>query len=118
MVALFASLPEIMNTCLISSLPPYPARSTTHPGTNTRICAAVFIYDTAQKGILSAVLLKTLYERAPSEIRMAESIVDGLAPAEAETRFNVSINTTRNQLRSLFAKTDTQRQADDLTNTV
>ncbi|MEN8169021.1 MAG: hypothetical protein ABFS08_02190 [Pseudomonadota bacterium] len=91
---------------------PYPARSTTHLGTNTRICAAVFIHDTAQKGTLSADLLKTLYELTPAEIRLAEGIVDGLTPTEASAKFGVSVATTRTQLRSLFAKTDTQRQAE------
>ncbi|OOZ39189.1 hypothetical protein BOW53_12445 [Solemya pervernicosa gill symbiont] len=57
-------------------------------------------------------MLKSIYELTPSEIRLAESIVDGLTPAEAANRFHVSVNTTRSQLRALFAKTDTQRQAE------
>lgn len=91
---------------------PYPSRSTSHLGLNTRICAAVFIHDTRQASKLSSDLLKTLYKLTPSEIRLAEGVVDGLTPAEAATKFGVSINTTRSQLRSLFAKTDTQRQAE------
>ena len=91
---------------------PYPDRSVSHLGINQRICAAVFIHDTQQSGKLPADLLKSLYGLTRSEIRMAEGIVEGLTPAEAATKYGVSVNTTRTQLRSLFAKTDTQRQAE------
>lgn len=91
---------------------PYPDRSVSHLSINQRICAAVFIHDTQQSGKLPADTLKTLYGLTRSEIRLAEGVVAGLTPAEAAHKYGVSINTTRTQLRSLFAKTNTQRQAD------
>ncbi len=89
---------------------PYPDHSVSHLGLNHRICAAVFIHDSRQTGRLPADVLKAIYNLTPSEIRLAEAILDGLSPADAASRFGVSVNTTRTQLRSLFAKTDTQRQ--------
>ena len=89
---------------------PYPDRTVAHLGFNRRICAAVFIHDSRQAGRLPADILKAIYGLTPSEIRLAEAVVEGLSPAEAASKFAVSVNTTRTQLRSLFAKTDTQRQ--------
>jgi DNA-binding CsgD family transcriptional regulator/PAS domain-containing protein len=91
---------------------PYPSRSASHLGLNRRICAAVFIHASQQSGKLPADLLKSLYGLTRSELRLAEGIIEGLTPAEAATRYGVSVNTTRSQLRALFAKTDTQRQAE------
>ncbi len=91
---------------------PYPDRSVSCLGHNRRICAAIFIHDSRQGGSLPAELIKALYELTPSEIRLAEAILEGLTPGEAAASFGVSVNTTRSQLRSLFAKTDTQRQAE------
>jgi len=91
---------------------PYPNHSVSQLGLNTRICAAVFIHDTRQSGKLPAEVLNNLYGLTRSEIRLAEGILQGLTPAEAASQFGVSVNTTRSQLRSLFAKTDTQRQAE------
>jgi DNA-binding CsgD family transcriptional regulator len=91
---------------------PYPDRSVSYLGLNRRICAAVFIRDTQQAGQLQADALKALYGLTRSEIRLAEGVIEGLSPAEAATRYGVSVNTIRSQLRSLFAKTDTQRQAE------
>lgn len=89
---------------------PYPDHSASHLGLNHRICAAVFIHDSKQTGRLPADVLKAIYSLTPSEIRLAEAILDGLSPADAASKFGVSVNTTRTQLRSLFAKTDTKRQ--------
>ena len=89
---------------------PYPNRSVAHLGFSHRICAAVFIHDSRHAGRLPGDILETIYGLTRSEIRLAEAVVDGLSPAEAASRFAVSVNTTRTQLRSLFAKTDTQRQ--------
>ena len=91
---------------------PYPDRTVNELGLNHRICAAVFIHDTQQVRKISAERLKSLYALTRSEIRLAEAIPEGLTPAEAAEKIGVSVNTTRSQLRSLFGKTDTQRQAE------
>jgi len=91
---------------------PYPDHSVSHLGFNRRICAAVFIHDTKQAGRLPPDILKTIYGLTRSEIRLAEAVLEGLSPAEAASKFGVSVNTTRTQLRSLFTKTETKRQSE------
>jgi DNA-binding CsgD family transcriptional regulator len=91
---------------------PYPDRRVTGLGLNHRVCAAVFLHQTSALPQLPAELLKGLYGLTQAEVRLAERIAEGLSPAEAAAKFGVSVNTTRTQLRSLFAKTSTQRQSE------
>lgn len=57
-------------------------------------------------------LLADLFQLTPAECRLAELIVQGLSPEECAGRVGVSINTVRTQLRALFRKTGTERQAE------
>jgi DNA-binding CsgD family transcriptional regulator len=59
-----------------------------------------------------AELLTELFQFTPAECRLAELIVRGQNPEECARRLGVSINTVRSQLRALFAKTGTQKQAE------
>ncbi|MNQ70436.1 Bacterial regulatory protein, luxR family [compost metagenome] len=56
-----------------------------------------------------------LFQLSPAELRLAELLSQGLTLEGSAARLNVSINTVRTQLRALFRKTDTTRQA-QLTN--
>lgn len=91
---------------------PYPARSVTYLGLNSRICAAVFIQDGSENGEFPSGLLQSLYGLTSAEVRLAKGLLDGLTPAELATRFRVKIATIRTQLRSLFAKTGTSGQVE------
>lgn len=57
-------------------------------------------------------LLSELFQLTPAEQRLAELLAQGLTPENCAARLSVSINTVRTQLRALFRKTDTSRQAD------
>jgi DNA-binding CsgD family transcriptional regulator len=57
-------------------------------------------------------LLAELFQLSPAEQRLAELLAQGLAPEGCAERLKVSINTVRSQLRALFRKTDTTRQAE------
>lgn len=59
-----------------------------------------------------AALLAELFQFTPAENRLAELMVRGQSPEECARRLGVSINTVRSQLRALFAKTGTQKQAE------
>ena len=50
--------------------------------------------------------------RKTIEQRLAELLAQGHTPENCAARLSVSINTVRTQLRALFRKTDTSRQAD------
>lgn len=57
-------------------------------------------------------LLAELFQLTPAELRLVELLVQGLSPEDCAERLQVSINTIRTQLRALFRKTDTRRQAE------
>lgn len=57
-------------------------------------------------------LLAELFQLTPAEQRLAELLTQSLTPESCAERLGVSINTVRSQLRALFRKTDTERQAE------
>jgi DNA-binding CsgD family transcriptional regulator len=61
---------------------------------------------------LSQELLQGLFDLTPAEARLARTLMEGLAPAEAAGRFQVSEATIRTQMKALFAKTGQSRQTD------
>jgi DNA-binding CsgD family transcriptional regulator len=61
---------------------------------------------------LQSPLLAELFQLSPAEQHLAELLAQGLTPDGCAERLNVSINTVRSQLRALFRKTETERQAE------
>lgn len=57
-------------------------------------------------------LLAELFQFTRAESRLAGLIAQGLSPEDCAGCLGVSINTVRTQLRALFAKTGTERQAE------
>jgi DNA-binding CsgD family transcriptional regulator len=62
-------------------------------------------------GPLAAILAKT-FRLTPSEAKLACIIARGVPPDMAARELNISRETARNQLKSVFAKTDTHRQSE------
>jgi DNA-binding CsgD family transcriptional regulator len=56
--------------------------------------------------------LQQLYGLTPAESRLALLLAAGNAPKEAAQQLQVGISTVRSQLKSIFAKTDTNRQSE------
>jgi DNA-binding CsgD family transcriptional regulator len=59
----------------------------------------------------AAILAKT-FHLTPSEAKLARIIARGAPPATAARELKISRETARNQLKSVFAKTDTHRQSE------
>lgn len=57
-------------------------------------------------------LLGELFGLTPAEQRLGDLLVRGLTPEQCAERLGTSINTVRSQLRALFRKTRTNRQAE------
>jgi DNA-binding CsgD family transcriptional regulator len=57
-------------------------------------------------------LLRTLFGLSPAETRVALSIARGHTPDETATKLRRSVTTIRSQLRAVFQKTHTTRQAE------
>lgn len=75
-------------------------------------CAFVVVIDPARPGALSAEGLVTLAGLTPKESELARLLVAGYRLADAAERRGVSLDTARNQLKSLSAKLRCSGQAD------
>ena len=73
--------------------------------------AAVWIVDTTAPGAGNERLLCTLFGLSPAEARLALGLVAGHTLETYSRQAGVGIATVRSQLHSIFAKTDTRRQA-------
>lgn len=73
--------------------------------------AVIFITDPDRPQDAPAELLQRLYGLTPSEARLLESLVAGNTVEETANLAGVTKNTARKQLKTIFQKTDTNRQA-------
>lgn len=73
--------------------------------------AAVWIIDAGSPGSGNERLLCTLFGLSPAEARLALGLVAGQTAEEYSRQAGVAIATVRSQLHSIFAKTETRRQA-------
>jgi len=74
--------------------------------------AAVVVGDGDRAVPRDAGALRTWYDLTPAEAELAMLLVDGLSLEQAAARRGVSRNTARGQLKRIFAKTRTKRQAE------
>ena len=72
---------------------------------------AVFLADTGMRPDSLTELLKSLFGLTPAEARLAERLAGGPSLSEAADALGITIGTARTQLKSVFQKTDTSRQA-------
>lgn len=73
-------------------------------------CVAIFISDPQQQSEASADILMRLFGFTPTEANLALLLANGLTLDEAAQEMNVSRNTVRTHLRSVFGKTGVSRQ--------
>jgi DNA-binding CsgD family transcriptional regulator len=89
---------------------PLPAENASAFGPRPAILVTVINPNTEIK-TREAQLLRQ-FALTAAEGRLAAALLDGMTLRGASSQFDVSINTVRTQLASLFAKTETHRQAD------
>ena len=77
-----------------------------------RAVAAVFATDPDRVPEPPSEVLVRLYGLTPAESRLASHLATGIGLLEAAKVLGISHNTARNQLKQVFAKTGTHRQAD------
>jgi DNA-binding CsgD family transcriptional regulator len=97
-----------------SSAPPLcltvaPLRSTEPLGHST---AVIFISDPQDRTELPGDLLRRSYGLTRAECRLVLLLVEGNSLAESAKLLCVTLNTVKTQLKSVFAKTKVNRQAD------
>ena len=69
-------------------------------------CAIAFLTDSAEPIRLDSELLKRTYGLTPAEIRVAETLTEGLTDKEIAERLALSPSTVRAQLNRIYAKTN------------
>ena len=72
----------------------------------------VTLSDPASPPPMKHLAIARLYSLTPAECRLAHALVLGATPKEIADRAGVKISTVRTQLRTLFQKTECNRQAD------
>lgn len=77
-----------------------------------RAAAALFLVDPERQLELPVVVLRQLYGLTPAEARLAALVGEGLGLPEVAARLGVRRETAKSNLRSIFAKTGTRRQAE------
>lgn len=87
-----------------------PMRMASRP--EVRSGALLFVFDPEASPHVRAELVQRLFGLSEAEAQLAVAICSGLTPEAASVERGTSLNTVRSQLKSIFAKTGTSRQAD------
>jgi DNA-binding CsgD family transcriptional regulator len=77
-----------------------------------RAVAAIYVTDPEQMPEIPEVVFVRLYGLTPAEAKVAAVIVRGRSGRQASDELNISYNTIKSHLKSIFAKTGTTRQGD------
>lgn len=72
--------------------------------------ALLVLSDLGRKSMPRVDLLAQAFGLSPAEARIASLIVTGMSPEQAAEQLGIARETARNQLKAVFAKTDTHRQ--------
>ena len=72
---------------------------------------AIFISDPDAKPIADAAVLTQLFRLTRAEARLAQILASGQSVKGASERLGIAPSTARSQLKSIFAKTNTNRQS-------
>ena len=81
-------------------------------GNRSRDRAVVFITDPEEETHSAQEILMHLYRLTRAEARLASVMMQGTSVGEAADRLQLSYETCRSQLKSVFLKTETSRQTD------
>ena len=74
--------------------------------------ALLFIFDSQATPNVTAYMVRRLFGLSEAEAELAVALCSGKSMDDAASERGVSIHTTRAQLKSIFNKTGTKRQAD------
>jgi DNA-binding CsgD family transcriptional regulator/PAS domain-containing protein len=75
-------------------------------------CAIVFANDPDARRPPASATVAALYRLTPAETRLLDALLQGERVAEYADRAGISTNTANTQLKQIFAKTETNRQAE------
>ncbi len=79
---------------------------------NSAVVIAVFVHDPECPPAIDVETLRDWYSLTPAEARVAALLAGGLSVKDIVERLGIGANTARTHLKSIFAKTETRRQAE------
>ncbi len=74
--------------------------------------AAIFIHDPEGKPVSNSTVFAQLFGLTRAETRLAQILASGQSMKDAAALLGVAQSTLRSQLKSIFAKTNTNRQGE------
>jgi len=74
--------------------------------------ALLLLTDLCRKSSLQPEVLLEVFGLSPAESRLASVIAGGTSLEGAARRFGIARETARNQVKAVFAKTDTHKQSE------
>jgi DNA-binding CsgD family transcriptional regulator/PAS domain-containing protein len=77
----------------------------------TRALATIAIMDPTESVILPEDLLRAFFHLTPAEAALTQSLSQGISLSDSAHHLDISINTARSQLRSIFRKVGVNSQA-------
>jgi DNA-binding CsgD family transcriptional regulator len=80
------------------------------PGSSAQLAALVFVSDPTSRPQPSGITLKALYGLTPTEVRLADLLLEGADLRKIAERLGMTIETTRFHTKRVLAKTGTRRQ--------
>jgi len=89
-----------------------PFRADSWVGGLAGASAIVFANDPETRSPTTAQALARMYKLTPAETRLLDALLQGERLSEFANRTRISVNTAKTQLKQLFAKTETNRQAE------
>jgi len=74
--------------------------------------ALLLLSDLEGRSVADPNLISKVFALTPAEAKLTALIATGMSPREAADELNITLETVRTQLKSVFAKTDTHRQSE------
>lgn len=75
-------------------------------------CVGILVTSANNHCQISEPLLRTVFGLTVAEARLARALVTGMSVRQVASMLNISVNTARCQLKSIFSKTGAQRQSE------
>jgi DNA-binding CsgD family transcriptional regulator len=97
---------RLSHTALVFPIPHKPGELF-----DSKPAVGILVTDPERQITLEPKLLQRLYSLTPAEAQLTALLVEGKRLEEAATELGIRFNTARHQLRHVFAKTGTDRQA-------
>lgn len=80
--------------------------------TGSRVCAAIFVTAPTMPHSVPLDSLQSLFVLTHAEAHLVQGLANGLSLEEISEKSKITINTARSQLKKVFSKTGTRRQAE------